>query len=792
MQSSRLKWSLLSLVCARIIAAAYQPLDVCGQAASNDGWLGGTTESLKSFDSSLQCARSQGIERPCTLPNEQCAGSSKGARSEGAEDITKHPKASTILTDTMPRPVTTMAPTASPGTSTASISRMADIADYRSYGPDNMLLPRLNHRYDFANFDSGARIVAYASHLRNVRAIQRVATEAYMIGNCNKPTWIVMAFPEKINLEHLALHFFELYSSSYSRIAVLGAQSFPTNQWKLLAMLKVDARERSNYFDLKPACANLRDTACWVSHLKLQVMSYKESSGRQTCTLSQLQVYGTTVLQGLETKMSSSKKEAKADGSSVSDGRSDNERKSCPVNNASKATLSPWYEDAPLPMSTIHRPAINLTLDESMQKWRGLYRYFSSTANSDPESTPLVDLWHYKPDKRPQFLNALAKTTFPLEQDHNVGSLNIRSDKLRPSEVLKSLARHIELNIGEFGDGLPVKGPAREEDEDNEGPQLIALVDRVNQLEKQVGLQGNMTLNRLKLLREAVVGSSALSELVENVSLASEHFALRLMDGETLLRRLATHDIAGAVAIEACRRNLRRLFGRKRPICIVAAYFTGAEKELDDQDLLSKIKGIDNFTFQHMVNLKKRHLESHYAAQQNLENAFEPFGTFDFQDDTAYQSARMYLSHLASENWLTKPLRGLKGPISLYLAVTAAETICCVCNFHLLWISLLLLTIIDLSSRLTKTTPPRTSTGKDNLGSVNSSGWTKSLSRDRAAESASYSDDDYNREMQYSSEEALIRSLPSRRGSIVSDPGVTTRLKTEIKDELDEFDFFFT
>lgn len=244
-------------------------------------------EASKEETSSVQPDESQTLEESGEAPSERREWS--------------------MIHDSMPRPRYNAEPTASPEGEEGSVSNTAELTDYVVENADDSLGPKLVHRYNFANFDSGARIVSYAPHLKNVYAVQKGSAETYMIGACNEPTWIVMAFPEQINLEYLGLHFLELYTSTYTEIAVMGAQSFPTADWKLLAIVRVGAGGKRNYFDLKPSCSRLREGACWISHIKFQVLKYRESNRQKSCTLSHAQVFGSTVLQNLETKLSSSK-----------------------------------------------------------------------------------------------------------------------------------------------------------------------------------------------------------------------------------------------------------------------------------------------------------------------------------------------------------------------------------------------------------------------------------------------------------------------------------------------------
>lgn len=73
----------------------------------------------------------------------------------------------------------------------------------------------LVHAFDYASFDSGAKIVDASPSLKDAKAVQDPKSEVYMIGSCDQPTWLVISFSEQISLEYVAFHYLELFSSFY-------------------------------------------------------------------------------------------------------------------------------------------------------------------------------------------------------------------------------------------------------------------------------------------------------------------------------------------------------------------------------------------------------------------------------------------------------------------------------------------------------------------------------------------------------------------------------------------------
>ncbi|EZG86968.1 Sad1/UNC-like carboxy-terminal protein [Gregarina niphandrodes] len=83
----------------------------------------------------------------------------------------------------------------------------------------------------------------------------------------------------------------------------MGAAEYPTESWRLLAIVELDPQKVRNFFNLKDVCSRFESGACWMSHIKFQVLSYYPGGASDVCTLSRFQVYGSTLMQGLETKM---------------------------------------------------------------------------------------------------------------------------------------------------------------------------------------------------------------------------------------------------------------------------------------------------------------------------------------------------------------------------------------------------------------------------------------------------------------------------------------------------------
>eukprot|EP01053_Blabericola_migrator_P002651 Blabericola_migrator_1__2650@NODE_1751_length_3859_cov_45_437236_g1128_i0_p1_GENE_NODE_1751_length_3859_cov_45_437236_g1128_i0NODE_1751_length_3859_cov_45_437236_g1128_i0_p1_ORF_typecomplete_len939_score148_05Sad1_UNC/PF07738_13/8_2e10Glyco_trans_1_2/PF13524_6/1_7e02Glyco_trans_1_2/PF13524_6/3_3_NODE_1751_length_3859_cov_45_437236_g1128_i072823 len=157
--------------------------------------------------------------------------------------------------------------------------------------------------YDYASADAGGKIVESTPTARNVRAILKSHPDAYMMSRCADPVSVVVALPEQILIQYVAFESQELFSSFYGKVAIMVSGAYPKDQWIVLGILSLDDSRSKEVFDLTPICKKLGNSACWITRVKFQVLSYNRVSNSDYCTLTRFQVFGSTLLQGLHSKV---------------------------------------------------------------------------------------------------------------------------------------------------------------------------------------------------------------------------------------------------------------------------------------------------------------------------------------------------------------------------------------------------------------------------------------------------------------------------------------------------------
>ncbi|XP_026193874.1 uncharacterized protein LOC34621874 [Cyclospora cayetanensis] len=182
----------------------------------------------------------------------------------------------------------------------------------------------LRLHFNFASLDAGARIIASSSGTQHIKAVQRPDADTYMLVPCSVvPKYFVLSFSETLKIDYVAVQSFEIYANAFWHIQLLGADSYPTRQWRLLANLQTAADVSSELFNVKAECAALG--SCWTKFLKVRLLTHHDEGSHYYCSLTSFQVFGATGVQFLETqildeRVSSSGRVMGAEAESVEEG----------------------------------------------------------------------------------------------------------------------------------------------------------------------------------------------------------------------------------------------------------------------------------------------------------------------------------------------------------------------------------------------------------------------------------------------------------------------------------------
>ncbi|KAL8438766.1 hypothetical protein Efla_003058 [Eimeria flavescens] len=160
----------------------------------------------------------------------------------------------------------------------------------------------LRLHFNFASLDAGARIVASSSGMQHVKAVQRPDGDTYMLVPCSVPTkYFVLSFAETLKIEFVAFQSLEIYANAFWHIQLLGADTYPSRHWRLVANLQTAADVSSELFSVKPECSALG--SCWARFLKVRLLTHHDEGSHYYCSLTSFQVFGATAVQVLETHL---------------------------------------------------------------------------------------------------------------------------------------------------------------------------------------------------------------------------------------------------------------------------------------------------------------------------------------------------------------------------------------------------------------------------------------------------------------------------------------------------------
>eukprot|EP01017_Pseudomicrothorax_dubius_P035049 TRINITY_DN4864_c0_g1_i8.p1 TRINITY_DN4864_c0_g1~~TRINITY_DN4864_c0_g1_i8.p1 ORF type:complete len:250 (+),score=41.30 TRINITY_DN4864_c0_g1_i8:56-805(+) len=158
-------------------------------------------------------------------------------------------------------------------------------------GPHRKLVKRTN----FAASEGGAHIVETNPGARYASALLSNEEDRYLINSCNGEKWFVVSLSEDIQIDTFLLLSREQYSSYIKDFELFGSVDYPKTEWFSLGRFRANNTKEFQTFTLeRPA---------WVRFIKLVYLSHYDDE--EFCTLTQIKVYGSTMLSSLKEDMNS-------------------------------------------------------------------------------------------------------------------------------------------------------------------------------------------------------------------------------------------------------------------------------------------------------------------------------------------------------------------------------------------------------------------------------------------------------------------------------------------------------
>jgi len=139
---------------------------------------------------------------------------------------------------------------------------------------------------DYASKSAGALILEKSSSMKGTSNLLNGDKDKYAIAPCNDKKFVVIGLSEDILVKQVKLANYERYSSHVQTFQILGSQTM--GDWVDLGTFDAHAGNGEQAFDLlEPS---------WARYLKFRFLSH--FGMEHYCTISQIKVHGSTMLQG--------------------------------------------------------------------------------------------------------------------------------------------------------------------------------------------------------------------------------------------------------------------------------------------------------------------------------------------------------------------------------------------------------------------------------------------------------------------------------------------------------------
>ncbi|KRX04006.1 Galactose-binding domain protein [Pseudocohnilembus persalinus] len=149
------------------------------------------------------------------------------------------------------------------------------------------------HYHNFAAQFGGATVIDKNQGCQNAKSVLSDDKDKYLMNECSRNNkFITIMLKEDVTVEGFSIINKEFYSSNVKDMEIYGSQTYPTQEWVLLG--KVKAQDNSNWQDFE-----LKNV--WIRFIKFVFLThYREE---YFCTITQLKVFGNTMLQDLKSQV---------------------------------------------------------------------------------------------------------------------------------------------------------------------------------------------------------------------------------------------------------------------------------------------------------------------------------------------------------------------------------------------------------------------------------------------------------------------------------------------------------
>jgi hypothetical protein len=153
---------------------------------------------------------------------------------------------------------------------------------------------------NYASKDSGAVMLEYSPSMKGSENLLVDSRDKYAITPCEDRQHVVIALSEDILVRTIMLQSYERYSGLVTKFQVLASQVYPTEEWMDLGVFDVPGLPGTHSVDLSQQA--------FARYLKFKFLSHS-GVDEYYCTLSQVNVYGSTMLESFQSDLQAAHEE---------------------------------------------------------------------------------------------------------------------------------------------------------------------------------------------------------------------------------------------------------------------------------------------------------------------------------------------------------------------------------------------------------------------------------------------------------------------------------------------------
>ena len=159
---------------------------------------------------------------------------------------------------------------------------------------------------DYASKISGAQILEKTHSIKGASNLLTGDKDKYSIAPCEDKKNVVIGLSEDILVKQIKLSNYERYSSRVKEFQVLVSQEYPVpneEYWDSIGTFEAESKSGEQEFEL--------EAPSWARYIKFRFLSHYGSE--HYCTLSQIKIHGSTMLQGFHEQWTGSEGEGTAE-----------------------------------------------------------------------------------------------------------------------------------------------------------------------------------------------------------------------------------------------------------------------------------------------------------------------------------------------------------------------------------------------------------------------------------------------------------------------------------------------